>query len=91
MGTQKILKSIIYIYYVQMSNGGYVKYASSRPLWDNWSDEVVRAWREGPKGGIKLMRDNTLSGDYGYITNCESKMKDFMWAKLSAKQAWARL
>jgi hypothetical protein len=76
-----------YQYFLQMKDGRYLVYRSGRANWDSWNDQVVRVWREGPKGGVKLMRDYTFSADYGYITQQEQKMKDFMWAKLSATES----
>ena len=43
-----------------------------------------RVWQQGPRGGVKLIKDRYL-GDYGYITQNEEKMKEFAWIKLSAK------
>lgn len=46
---------------------------------------AVIVWREGSKGGVKVIHDGRINGyGYGYITRNASAMKDFMWAKLAA-------
>ena len=42
-----------------------------------------KAWREGPKGGVKLIK-NRYDTFRTYITTNPELMKEFMWAKLSA-------
>jgi hypothetical protein len=47
------------------------------------SDKV---WRQGPKGGVKIIKDRHASFRYsGYITTDEKLMKKFMWVKLQAQ------
>ena len=46
-------------------------------------------WREGPQGGVKLVRQNGWTMDKYkpcvYITQNEEEMKEFAWIKLRAK------
>jgi hypothetical protein len=48
-----------------------------------------RVWRQGPKGGVKIVKDRiTYPGGtytYGYVTNNKTAMKEFAWVKLKAK------
>jgi hypothetical protein len=46
-----------------------------------------RVWCQGPRGGVKIVKDriNYYGGVYGYITNNNKAMKEFAWAKLSAR------
>ena len=47
------------------------------------SDKV---WRQGPKGGVKIIKDRYTSFRYsGYVTTDEKLMKKFMWVKLQAR------
>jgi hypothetical protein len=47
------------------------------------SDKV---WRQGPKGGVKIVKDRASRTHYvGYVTTNEKIMKDFMWVKLQAQ------
>lgn len=43
-------------------------------------------WRQGSKGGVKIIKDRHASYPYGYITNSEKHMKKFMWIKLQARE-----
>jgi len=43
-----------------------------------------RIWRQGPRGGVKIVKSRGLSG-YRYVTNNEEMMKKFIWVKLKAK------
>ena len=45
------------------------------------SDKV---WRQGPRGGVKIIKERT-TGIYQYVTKDEEEMKKFMWAKLQAR------
>ena len=45
-----------------------------------------KIWCQGPKGGVKIIKDRTEFGRYGYVTNDEAEMKEFMWAKLQARE-----
>ena len=44
-----------------------------------------KIWRQGPRGGVKIIKDRTGVGQYGYVTGNEAEMKKFMWAKLRAR------
>ena len=47
------------------------------------SDKV---WRQGPKGGVKIIKDRGAAFRYnGYVTTDEKLMKKFMWVKLQAQ------
>jgi len=47
------------------------------------SDKV---WRQGPKGGVKIVKDRGASFHYSrYVTTDEKLMKKFMWVKLQAQ------
>ena len=44
-----------------------------------------RVWRQGPKGGVKIIKDRgAVYHPAGYVTTNEKLMKEFMWVKLSA-------
>ena len=43
-----------------------------------------RIWRQGPKGGVKIVKGRGRHG-YGYVTKNEEMMKKFIWVKLSAQ------
>lgn len=44
-----------------------------------------KVWREGPKGGIKIVKNRHGLRRYQYITQNPRAMEEFMWIKLSAK------
>lgn len=47
-----------------------------------------RVWRQGPKGGVKIVKDKTSRTHWGssqYVTKDEKIMKQFMWVKLQAQ------
>lgn len=46
------------------------------------SDKV---WRQGPKGGVKILKDRTTWAIPQYVTTNEKLMKEFMWVKLQAQ------
>jgi hypothetical protein len=47
------------------------------------SDKV---WRQGPKGGVKILKDrNSYHRHTQYVTTSEKLMKKFMWVKLQAQ------
>jgi len=43
-----------------------------------------KVWREGPRGGVKIIKNRTVDG-YGYVTTNEEYMKEFVWVKLQAR------
>ena len=52
------------------------------------SHNCDRVWMQGPRGGIKIIKDriNWYGGMYGgYVTNNQKAMKEFAWIKLSAR------
>ena len=45
-----------------------------------------KVWRQGPKGGVKIIKDKeNWSRYFGYVTTNEKIMKEFMWVKLQAQ------
>ena len=46
-----------------------------------------RIWCQGPRGGVKIVKDRITypGGMYGYVTNNKTAMKEFAWVKLKAK------
>lgn len=47
------------------------------------SDKV---WRQGPKGGVKIIKDRSYHYRHTrYVTTDEKLMKKFMWVKLQAQ------
>ena len=42
-----------------------------------------RVWVQGPKGGVQLRPENSIS--YRYVTTNDELMKQFMWVKLQAQ------
>jgi hypothetical protein len=47
-----------------------------------------RIWCQGPRGGVKIIKDriNWYGGMYGgYVTNNKKAMKEFAWVKLRAR------
>jgi hypothetical protein len=62
--------------------GGYVGWQS------RLTHECDRIWMQGPKGGIKIVKDKRTypEGVYGYVTKNEKLMKEFMWIKLKSKE-----
>lgn len=46
------------------------------------SDKV---WLQGPRGGVKIIKDRAGIRIQHYVTNDVEEMKEFMWAKLQAQ------
>jgi hypothetical protein len=44
-----------------------------------------RIWRQGPKGGVKIIKERTKYASSQYVTTDEKLMKKFMWVKLQAQ------
>jgi hypothetical protein len=62
--------------------GGYVGWQNRLAMNSN------RIWCQGPRGGVKIVKDRINyygGGVYGYITKNNKAMKEFAWAKLSAR------
>ena len=57
--------------------------------WQNrLSHNSDRVWMQGPRGGVKIIKDriNWYGGMYGgYVTNNQKAMKEFAWVKLRAR------
>lgn len=46
----------------------------------------IKVWRQGPKGGVKLVKDRwSWYGSNKYVTKDEKAIKEFMWVKLQAQ------
>ena len=78
---------------VDLSPGVY-KVVADKEINARWFPQLNRAislshrvWRQGPKGGVKIIKDHLSWRLYptGYITNNEKWIKEFAWAKLKAK------
>lgn len=44
-----------------------------------------RVWVQGPRGGVKVIKDRHGTDFYGYVTKNEKAMKEFVWVKLKAQ------
>jgi len=44
-----------------------------------------KVWKQGPRGGVKIIKDRMGTDFYGYVTKNEEAMKEFMWVKLQAQ------
>ncbi len=44
-----------------------------------------RVWKQGPKGGVKIVKSREWPYPMGYITTDEKWMKEFAWVKLKAQ------
>ena len=49
----------------------------------SYSDKV---WVQGPRGGVRVIKDRTDTEPYGYVTRNDESMKRFMWVKLQAQE-----
>lgn len=55
----------------------------------SYSDKV---WVQGPRGGVRIIKDRTSTGLLGYtnkndyVTRNDESMKRFMWVKLQAQE-----
>ena len=86
MGTMSLKppKKFPYTWYFQRYDGTVV--FTKVYVEDKLRDTIVKkVYREGPKGGVKVIFDDGQSADHGYITQQPEKMKEFMWVKLSAQ------
>ena len=45
-----------------------------------------RVWKQGPKGGVKIVKSRDWLYPIGYITTNDEWMKKFAWIKLKAKE-----
>jgi hypothetical protein len=44
-----------------------------------------KVWKQGPKGGVKIIKDKMGTDFYGYVTKNEKAIQQFMWVKLQAQ------
>jgi hypothetical protein len=44
-----------------------------------------RVWKQGPRGGVKIIKDRSWPYPMGYIKKDDQWMKKFFWIKLKAK------
>lgn len=44
-----------------------------------------KVWKQGPRGGVKVIKDRMSTDLRGYVTKNEEVMKQFMWVKLQAQ------
>lgn len=44
-----------------------------------------KIWRQGPKGGVKIVKSRKQFVSSQYVTSDEKTMKEFMWVKLQAQ------
>lgn len=89
------MKPADYTYYYQYDcadgSGFIVKSKTTSACIDTMfeTDSIIRlnkVWREGPKGGVRIIRNNSLEESVcGYITQDAEAMEEFMWAKLAAR------
>lgn len=49
---------------------------------NQFSDKI---WRQGPKGGVKIVKNRSAYCTSQYVTTDEKIMKEFMWVKLQAQ------
>ena len=71
------------VYKVVANNGFNGKWFPVLNRLTNISDRV---WKQGPRGGVKLIKSPWLGPwPVGYITTSEKYMREFAWVKLRAK------
>lgn len=44
-----------------------------------------RVWKQGPRGGVKMLKAPSWDYPMGYITTNDEWMRKFAWVKLKAK------
>lgn len=87
-----------YVYYCEVNcdsrefRTGVYKVVANRELNCGWFPKLNmtiqfsdRVWKQGPKGGVKIIKDRDWQAPAGYITTDEMWMKKFAWVKLKAK------
>ena len=67
--------------------GVYMYSANRRKKFDflrlhSISDKI---WRQGPRGGVRIIKDRNFESPNHYVTKDEKIMKEFMWVKLQAQ------
>lgn len=70
-----------------IKQGVYVYGADRRKKFDflrlhSISDKI---WRQGPRGGVRIIKDRNFESPSHYVTKDEKTMKKFMWVKLQAQ------
>ncbi len=45
-----------------------------------------RVWLQGPRGGVRIVKDTNWMSPVGYITTNKEYMEEFFWLKLRAKE-----
>ena len=89
----------IYTYYCEVNcerrdfQAGVYKVVANRDFTRGWFPKLNmtiqfsdRVWKQGPKGGVKIIKDRDWQAPVGYITTDEAWMKKFAWVKLKAKE-----
>lgn len=67
---------------------GIYTYTSSRKKYFKFLELMQfsdKVWRQGPKGGVKIVKDRNEYCPGHYITKNEKIMKEFMWVKLQSQ------
>jgi hypothetical protein len=86
-----------YIYYCEVKKrhvshpiGVYSVVAdkSVNPKWYPKLNELItasdRVWKQGPKGGVKIIKSPDWLCTSNYVTTSKQWMKEFFWVKLQA-------
>jgi hypothetical protein len=73
-------------------NPGVYKVVADKEINGHWFPKLNRiitisdrVWKQGPRGGVKMVKGRNWDFPMGYITTDEKWMKKFAWVKLSAK------
>lgn len=75
------IKTGVYTYGSEYNHLGWPRAAGAHLL-VQYSNKV---WRQGPRGGVKIVKDRGHGHSYGYVTTNEDMMKEFVWVKLQAR------
>lgn len=88
-----------YTYYCEVQHlkvglsPGVYKVVADKSINDRWFPQLNwaiglsdRVWKQGPKGGVKIVKDRGWPYPLGYITSNGPWMKKFTWVKLRAKE-----
>ena len=46
---------------------------------------ATRVWKQGPRGGVKIIKNDFWELQGKYVTKDEKMMQEFMWVKLQAQ------
>lgn len=55
------------------------------PILNRLTTVSDRIWKQGPRGGVKIMKSPSHLWHTGYVTQNEKYMREFAWVKLQAK------